>query len=360
MEGMSTGSQPTADHPEHHWLSDLRHGFASLIRFGAAPAPRWPLATQAALAVAVPIAVMTLLGRPELGYQAASGAFAALFASHLAAIDRVRVVPLVGVGLLTAAVLGALAGSSPVATIIGLVVVAIGSAALAFGFSLGPPGPLFFVLTFGLTAHISAAGADVLVYLSALTAGIVFAWLLTAAPLLRRRARRMPRHTLRTLLPGPAWPPAARILLLRVALVAVVGAAVGAWLDPERAYWVVGSAVAVIGIAADRRAAFSRGIHRMTGTVAGAGLFLLLAPLSPVGLWLALILGVLQFAIEIVVVRHYALALTFITPLVLLLTGAVTATVDSPAIASERIIDTMAGAVLGAITGVLHSGRRPM
>jgi uncharacterized membrane protein YccC len=145
-----------------------------------------------------------------------------------------------------------------------------------------------------------------------------------------------------------------------VALVTVFGIGIGLVIDPDRAYWIVGAAIAVVGVAADRRAAFSRGLHRMIGTILGAAVYLLLAPLPIPALWLALLLGVLQFTIELFVVRNYALALVFITPLVLLLIGAATGAVDTVAVATERVIDTLAGAALGALSGVLHPRDAPV
>ncbi|MFH8251893.1 FUSC family protein [Microbacterium sp. B2969] len=339
------------------WAADARHAVASLFTLRPAPGPRWPIALQASLAIALPIAVLTLAGEPGLGYQAATGAFTALYASHLPVVERVRVLPFVGAALFAAAAVGVLAGPSEVATLIGLAVVTIVASTLAFGFSLGPPGPLFFVLVYGLSTHVSAAGADGGVFLAALAGGILLALLLTASPLVLRRVRRMRRRPLRDVLPGPSWPLDARLLLLRAVIAAVLGTLVGVFVDPDRAYWIVGAAIAVIGTAADRRAAFSRGLHRMVGTLAGAGLFLLLAPIGITGVWLALVLGILQFTIEIVVVRNYALALTFITPLVLLLTGAATGEAGSMAVAVERLVDTLAGAALGAATGLLHARR---
>nr|WP_307376096.1 FUSC family protein [Microbacterium sp. W4I20] len=332
----------------------------SLFSFAPSRGPRWPLATQAALGIAVPIAVMTLLGDASPGYIAASGAFTVLFAGSAPAVDRARVLPLVAAGLLLAAVLGVLASGNDWLLSIGVVVVAVASAALAFGFRLGPPGPLFFILVFGLSAHVvGAASVPPLVYLAALAAGCLFSYLVALAPLLLPRIRAIPRRPLRELLPGPALTLDSRLLLLRVAIVAVIGVLLGIVIDPERTYWIVGSGVAVIGVAAARRAAFERGLHRMLGTVVGAGVYILLAVLHPAGLWLALLLGVLQFSIELVVVRHYALALAFITPLVLLLTGAATGSIGSLDVALERIIDTVVGAALGAASGLLHARATP-
>ena len=117
---------------------------------------------------------------------------------------------------------------------------------------------------------------------------------------------------------------------------------------------VAGAAIAVIGLAADRRVAFQRGLHRALGTVLGVGVYALLALLHPSGLWIALLLGIMQFSVELLVVRHYALALMIITPLVLLLTGAATDQIGSMDVALERVVDTIVGAALGAASGVLH------
>ncbi|MBO0982040.1 FUSC family protein [Microbacterium sp. SD291] len=330
----------------------------SLFAFAPSRGPRWPLATQAALGIAVPIAVMTALGQAPLGYVAASGAFTVLFAGSAAAIDRARVLPLVAAGLIACAVLGVLASGSDWLVSIGVIVVAIVSAALSFGFRLGPPGPLFFVLIFGLSAHVVAsAPITPLAYVVALSAGCVFSYLVAMAPLLLPRGRSAAARPLSELLPGPSLDADSRVLLLRVAIVTVIGVLLGLVIDPARTYWVVGSAIAVVGVAAARRAAFQRGLHRMLGTIVGAGVYALLALLHPAGLWLALLLGALQFTIELVVVRHYALALVFITPLVLLLTGAATGGIGSMDVAWERIVDTLAGAALGAASGLLH--RRP-
>ncbi|MFJ4253473.1 FUSC family protein [Microbacterium sp. NPDC090003] len=327
----------------------------SLFAFAPSRGPRWPLALQAAICIAAPIAVLTVVGQAPLGYIAASGAFTVLYAGSAAVVDRARVLPIVAVSLLLSAALGILVAGDTLVVSIGVVVVATVSAALAFGFRLGPPGPLFFVLVYGLSAHVVSSGViPPLVYLAALTGGCVFSYLVALAPLALPRIRRIRARPLRELLPGPAWNADSRMLLIRVAVVSIVGVLLGLVVDPERTYWIVGSAVAVIGVAAARRAAFQRGLHRMLGTVVGAGLYVLLALLHPAGIWLALLLGLLQFAIELVVVRHYALALVFITPLVLLLTGAATGSIGSLDVAGERIVDTIVGAVLGAASGVLH------
>ncbi|WP_243232767.1 FUSC family protein [Microbacterium sp. CIAB417] len=330
----------------------------SLFAFGPSRGPRWPIGLQAAVGLAAPIAVMTLLGQPALGYIAASGAFTVLFAGSSPVVERARVLPFVAAGLVVSAAAGVLAAPVPWLVLVGVVLVAVASAALAFGFRLGPPGPLFFVLVFGLSAHVvSSAPVSAHIYLAAFTAGCAFSYLVAVSPLLLPAPRAVTARPVRELLPGPALDADGRMLLVRVVIVSIVGVLLALAVDPGRSYWIVGAAVAVIGVAADRTAALQRGVHRMLGTLVGAGLYALLALLHPAGLWLALLLGVLQFVIELVVVRHYALALVFITPLVLLLTGAATGEIGDMSIALERIVDTVVGAALGAASGFLHPRR---
>lgn len=327
----------------------------SLFAFAPSRGPRWQLALQAALGISVPIAVMTVAGQPALGYLAASGAFTVLHFGALPVVERARLLPVVAGALIAAAAVGVVFSGALWLASAGLVLVAVVSAALAFGFRLGPPGPLFFVLTFGLAAHVVGSGAiGGWVYLAAFASGCLFSYLLSLTPLVLPRVRARSARPLREILPGPELTADGRMLLLRVALVALLGVLLGLVIDPTRTYWVVGSGIAVIGIAAARRAAFERGLHRMLGTVVGAGVYALLVLLHPSGLLLALLLGVLQFTVEIIVVRHYALALVFITPMVLLLAGAATGTIGSLDIAFERVVDTLVGAALGAASGILH------
>lgn len=327
----------------------------SLFAFGPSRGPRWQIGLQAGLGIAIPIALMTVIGQPALGYSAASGAFTVLFASSSPVIERARVLPLIGGGLIVSAALGVVASHSPVLVGVGLVLVAIASSALMFGFRLGAPGPIFFILVFGLSATVMRTSPlHPLVYVAAIAAGCAFSYLVAIAPLAAPSVRAKRGHTLRELLRGLVWDADTRMLVLRVVVVTVLGVLLGMVLDPGRAYWIVGAGVAVIGVMTSRRVVLQRAVHRMTGTLVGAGVYALLALLQPAGLWLALLLGLLQFSIELIVVRHYALALTLITPLVLLLVGAATGTLGDMTVAAERVVDTLAGAALGALSAFIR------
>lgn len=344
--------------------AEAAHVGRSLATFGPARGRRWPLAVQAGLAMAVPIVVLAASGHAELALLSATGAFAVIYGGWLRPRERARVAPLLALALWVCAAAGTLAaGGGVLAVLGGVLVTTVVTAALAGAVSLGPPGPVFFVLVFGLSAQVTAVrgGARVVdpwTYLAIVAASGAFACLVVAAPLLLPRYRRERPRPLGVLFPL-RWSAVARMLTLRAVVVGVVGVAAAAVVDPARSYWIVCAGLAVVGLPVGRRDATTRGIHRTVGTVVGGALYLALAFL-PLPVWaLGLLLGVLQVAIEMVVVRHYALALVFITPLVLLLIGAATGTVETLPLALERIVDTLVGAAVGTFAALAVRGRSP-
>ncbi|MDN4473995.1 FUSC family protein [Demequina zhanjiangensis] len=343
-------------------MDTAAHAVRSLGDVRPHPHRRWPLGLQAAIAVAGPILIGNAAGHAEIGFQAALGAFALLYFGSAKHVDRARTVPLIGSVLLLCAALGAAAGGSAVATAVGLISIAVAAGLLTQVFDVGPPGPIFFVLVFGSSAHITMATdgvrhVDPVSFVGAVASGVAFASLIAAAPLALSR-HRVTATPLRTLVPGPSWSVDGLTVAIRVAAVALTGTILSvAIVDPDRAYWTVCAGVAVVAMRAPRRAVASRGLHRVVGTVTGALLFAGLAQLSLSTVALALVLGVLQFTIELLVVRHYALALTFITPLVLLLVTSAGGTAGST-VAPERVIDTLVGATLGVLAALIPAPRR--
>jgi uncharacterized membrane protein YccC len=124
-------------------------------------------------------------------------------------------------------------------------------------------------------------------------------------------------------------------------------------LGVNRAYWVIMVAGAVLQASHVRRLTVIRTVQRVLGTIVGVALFALLVAMQLSALWLVVIVALLQFAIEVVVARNYGLALIFITPLALMISGAV-GTDDPIVLAGERIVDTLLGAFIALV--VLWTG----
>jgi Fusaric acid resistance protein-like len=328
-------------------LNDVvRRGAAALLRPSASP-PRLAVATQAALAMALAVGVPALLGRTDLGLLASAGALTALYLASRARRERARRLPLVQAGFLVAAVIGWLSAASPFAPLV-LALVTVAAAVLTLGFSVGPPGAVFVVLVAGVTGRLTApraaagVGLDPLLVIGMEALGCALAYAIAVLPLavpaVRRRDAALPVTPLRFAIDSTT-----RVVLIRIAVGAGIAAGVGALLGLHRSYWVLLAVVAALQAGRSRRMTALRGVHRALGTLVGVGAFALLALVPLPGVLLALVVAALQFVTELVVVRHYGLALVFITPLALTVAEAGSAGPVSTLVL-DRVVDTTLGA----------------
>ncbi|MEU3660658.1 FUSC family protein [Streptomyces sp. NPDC032940] len=134
---------------------------------------------------------------------------------------------------------------------------------------------------------------------------------------------------------------------LRMALGTGVAGGVAALLHLEHGYWAAISASAVLH-SVNLRITSQRAVQRALGTAAGLLLAFaaLAAGVEPVVL--ALLIVVLEFLLEYAVVRNYALAVVFVTPLALLLSD-----LAAPAPAGELVLDRVLGSVVGIVVALV-------
>ena len=147
-----------------------------------------------------------------------------------------------------------------------------------------------------------------------------------------------------------------RRVMARVAVGVPLAGAAAAAFGVDRAYWAMAAAVLVLHQGADLLRTVRRGTERMVGTWIGLGLAALIMLTHPHGVVLAAVLAVLQFTIEMLVVKHYALASVFITAMALTIaTG--TREVDVGHLLLSRGFDTMIGCAV-AVAVYLVMARR--
>jgi hypothetical protein len=116
-------------------------------------------------------------------------------------------------------------------------------------------------------------------------------------------------------------------------------------------YWVPISCLAVMqGISLEH--IWSRSLQRILGTFVGLGLAWLLLLQHPTPLVLCVSIFILQFIIELLVVRHYGLAVIFITPLTLFLAEAGSAMhADLNTLMPARFLNIALGSIIGSVAG---------
>jgi uncharacterized membrane protein YccC len=341
MEAMSQQSVPAP--------RGVRGLLTAVVRPSPSP-PRLRIAIQAGVAMMLTVGIPAAVGQPQLGLLASTGALSALYLASRSRRERVRRLPLVQLGLVAAVALGAASGGNPVAAPLVLAVVAIGAVLLVSATAVGPPGALFPVLGAGVASRlvgpVSAGGdgLDPLLVIGCAAAGAVLAYVIVIAPLavpsVRRRDRTIPVTALRFALDAGS-----RTVVARVSVAAVLASALAAVLGLQRGYWVVVAVVAVLQAGRGRRLTGVRAVHRAVGTLVGAAAFVLAASvigLPAQGVLLAVVLGALQFGAEMLVVRHYGVALLLVTPLALLIAEAGSPG-DPWTIAGTRVLDTAVG-----------------
>lgn len=144
---------------------------------------------------------------------------------------------------------------------------------------------------------------------------------------------------------------------LRVADASAIAGAIGTVFNVGHPYWIVAAAVLMLHQGLDWTRTLQRGIERMVGTLVGLGLAGLILEAAPHGLWIAAVVAVLQFVIEMLVVRNYALTVVFITAAALTIAASGQSTAGIGDLLFARGFDTVIGCVVALIVHLATASR---
>lgn len=311
-------------------------------------------ALRCAVGIAAPLLTVLLLGRLDLAVFATFGAFAGIYGRNEAHRQRLGT-QLRGGGLMLAVIVAAALTAridvGPwVFVMLTSAVAGIGTFAAGL-FRLRPGGSLFHIFAFAAIASVPDQPPLSLGVVTAV-ATVAFAVLLGQAGILWPRHRtawqrgHVDRSTARHLAA------LARESALYVAAALLAGSAATA-LGIGHTYWaMVAATVPLVGQSA--RARVNRGLQRILGTFAGLVLTALVL-LPGLAAWqLILVIAVAQFAAEMFILRQYALAQAFVTPLALVSTELVHPA-DPAVLLADRAVETLIGASVGiALVLLLH------
>lgn len=126
---------------------------------------------------------------------------------------------------------------------------------------------------------------------------------------------------------------------------------IGHLLHFDNTYWISIATVAIIQ-GRNFEHVRQRNMHRILGTFIGIGFAWLILWFNPEKIVMIVIITILQFIVELLIVRNYGLAVVFITPLTLLLaeTGSeIHHNVEN--LMHARVIDTIIGSLIGLTAG---------
>ncbi len=147
---------------------------------------------------------------------------------------------------------------------------------------------------------------------------------------------------------GSPW----RLVLLRVGLAAVVAGALGSLLGLDHAYWAVAAAVLVLCQGLSWAGTLQRAAQRFLGTCLGLLLAAVVLSAQPAGVWLGVVVALLQCAVQLAMPRNYGLGVVLITPLALTI-GSGGHPADLTAFLLARGVDTAVGCSVGLLVFLL-------
>jgi uncharacterized membrane protein YccC len=323
------------------------------------PAPNMHrIALRATLGVLAPLLVLWSLDRLDLSVYVTFGAFTAVYGGPWRTPHRWRIHLYHGAVLSAATISGALIALSPARAWLGIPLTAVWAslaAALSDRQRWRPPGPVLPVFAVSTCSAIPTtparlAEAVVVVLLTAALAvalGVAEVWL-------HRRSR--PHEE-----PGPPLvpprPERQRVQLIRCGVVVALAGVVATASGIGHPYWAMAASVVPLTVFTFRGQVV-RGVHRAVGTLIGIGFaaVLLLVPLP--SLAVLFVIAALLACTEMMVVRHYGLALVFITPLSLMSVHLANPE-PIPLLLQERLVETLIGVSIGLAAAIITRDRTP-
>ena len=306
------------------------------------------MSARASIALLFGLVTLWTGHRLGLAVYASFGPFSAVFGGPVRTANRYKIQTLLAVLLMGAVVTGAVAGLSEQRRWIAIPLVAVW-ASVATGLSdrmtWRPPGSMFLVFAVAASSSVPAHPSDV--GWAALMSGATGA---LAVGLGLLEVRVMGPMDLSSAPPLPPVTPEVDrprqvLAILRSALAVAVAGVVATASGVGHPYWAMVAAVVPLA-GANYQDQMRRGFHRVVGTLVGIGVAsLLLWPhLSDAGIIVLVV--ILQAGTELVVVRNYAVAVTLITPL-----GLLVVRLAVPEASSQLVMDRLIETIIGVATG---------
>ncbi|GAB3861187.1 FUSC family protein [Nocardioides maradonensis] len=306
-------------------------------------------AVRVAAGLVVPGLALVALDRPSLIIYAVFGSFTGMYGRADSRVMRLLHQSQGALLLLSGTALGVLLAhehASAQVLIATAAAFAVAGSLLADFFALRPDGPFYGLFALGAIAGVpSAVLAPVASWLIA-AAGAAIAICIglsggDARPITPRavtEAFRGQRVRSR---------PAAVLHAFRYAVAVTFAGGLALVVGLSHVNWAIAGAAVTLA-AADPRGRFWRGVHRIVGTLAGLGITALLLATGMGPRSLAIVVIVLLFPAELFMAANYTLALSFFTPMIMLMTE-LAAPIGVRELLESRALGTMLGVLCGFV-----------
>ena len=311
----------------------------------------WHIPVLAGLSVGIPLMVGLYFDQSKAALTASLGGLVILYMPITNSIfKRMLVMFVCSFGMMLSYSVGLIFSFNPIVAVLVFGALTIVVHYVARTFNMKPPGSFFFIMiaaiAFMMPNDLTLAPQKIGIF----TLGTMSAFLLALIYSLLIK-HDLEENTAQLSIVIDRNPYHNGIESALVGLFMAISLAVGYIFELNNGYWIPISALAVLQ-GANSYIVGKRAIHRILGTSVGLMLcfFILTTFNSNVGIAISII--VLQVIIELLIARHYALAVVFITPISILLAEAGTVNhVDPLVLIESRFLDILIGSAIGVIGG---------
>lgn len=327
---------------EQHWLNRELHSLVQLKETERL----WHIPLLASLCVGLPILIGFYLGHPEFGLGACISGFVILYLPPTSVTHRMITLIGASYGFLIAFTLGIATSFHPVVSAVSLGVFAFIVHWVTNYLGMRPPGNFFFLMIaaiagcmpFDLNTIPLRVGLMALGSMLACTLGFFYSLYITRKyPPVTEPVKRKSRYT-----------SIFESVILGVFM--AISVLAGHFMTENNPYWVPVSCMAVMqGVGLQH--VWQRSFQRIVGTIIGLGLAWVLLKLEMNMLQTFISIMLLQFIMEMLIVRNYALAVIVMTPLTIFLAESHTPAIDPDILVFARLKDIVIGSLIGAVAG---------
>lgn len=310
----------------------------------------WHFPFLASICVGIPLLIGWYFQKPAYGNLGSIGALVILYFTHETLAKRMIHLCVCAFGFAFAFTVGSIFSFNPFLSAAALGLIAFLSHFITSYFDIPPPRNFFFIMVAAVAVSLPFHAELIPLRIGVVTMGsmlsvfLAFFYSVFIAKKVLQPARMKLDRSLR-------FAKIAESLIIGIAM--FLALFTGNIFGLKSAYWIPISALAILQ-GKDLFTTSQRNLHRILGTFIGIGLTWLILVLKPSGLAVVLLIGGLQFVVELLIVRNYGLAAVFITPLTIFLAeNAAGNFMDVNDLMQTRFLDTVIGSLIGVLAGLL-------
>lgn len=313
----------------------------------------WHIPVLASLCTGLPLLLGYYIDRLDYGILACLGGLVILYLPSTKLENRMLTLLVCAFGFILSFSIGIVFSFNPYFSALALGLYAFGVHWATNYFKLRPPGSFFFIMLASMAICMPFDIIAIPTKIGLIALGTIFSCILAlfySIYITKKHSNKLPSQ----------WPVKKKHINLTESI--IIGMFIGISLligrifELESPYWVPISCAAIMqGVSVTH--VWQRSFHRIIGTAIGIGLTWLLLQYNLSLLNICIAILILQFIIEMLIVRHYALAVVFITPLTFFLVelgngmGS-----DHNQLILARLVDIVIGSLIGVLGGwVLHN-----